>query len=685
MVLGLLLLTGFLIVVAKLFWIQVVDHQEYRQIARKHLERKRELLAQRGNITDRHRQILAVDLIHYSMALRPKLLKDRVGAAKKIAPLISVPYRAILKKIQGSSRFVYIAHRLSVDTAEKLRALGIRGMELEKKFSRYYPYGELAAQTVGYCSYENEARAGLELEYDRLLRGKPGWTIFLRDALGNQFPNLDFPTNQPVNGMSLETTLDMVYQSIVEEELRNAVKTHQALSGSAVLLDPRSGEVLALANAPGFDPNRYNRYRLDDYRNRAITDAYEPGSTFKMVALALSIEQLHLNLNKELVYCENGRYRLGRKFIEDHHPYAYLTARQAFERSSNIGVIKLAQKFSAPEFYRYARDFGFGALTGIDLPAEESGMLHKPGEYSRYSLSYMSIGYEVVATPLQIAAAYGAVANNGVLMQPYVVRKILDDKGHVYKTHEPQVIRQVVLPETAEKMKDVLVGVVENGTGHTAKLAGLTIAGKTGTAQKLDRNTGSYTSDRHVAYFVGFFPAESPRFVLLVVVNTPRKGYYGSQVAAPAFRNIARRIIGLPGESEQPRYRVAQMDLPGGNRYLVPLEGMKIKTAKKILQRRHIDYKVIGDGDVVLRQEPDAYSEVTTKTTVRLFTDGERRIEPKRMPQLTGLSLKEALHILEAWNVPVEVEGSGTVIRQQPRAKKMLSAKSKIKLVCKPS
>ena len=687
MILGVLLIAGFVVVVGKLFWVQVVDHGYYQKVARRYLEHRRELLAQRGSILDRNRQILAVDLIHYSLAIRPRLVADRAKAARQIASLISVPYRTILKKIQGNKSFVYIAHRLSVKTAEKLRALGIKGVVLEKKFSRYYPYKEQAAQTIGYCDYENEAKSGLELEYDHLLRGKPGWTIFLRDALGNQFPNLDFPTSQPVNGMNLETTLDMVYQSILEEELSTAVQNHRAESGSAVLMDPRTGEVLAMANAPGFDPNRYNLYPLENYRNRAVTDSYEPGSTFKMVALAVSIEHQNLDLNKKLVYCENGRYRLGKKTIEDHHPYGYLTVRQAFERSSNIGIIKLSNQFPAPIFYRYARDFGFGAKTGIDLPAEESGILHKPGEYSRYSLAYMSIGYEVSVTPLQLAAAYGAIANDGLLMQPFVVRRIVDNRGRTYQERKPQKIRQVVSPATAKRMKEVLVGVVENGTGHTAYLKGVTIAGKTGTAQKLDPRTGSYTSDKHVAYFVGFFPAESPRFVLAVVINTPRKGYYGSQVAAPAFRNIARRIIGLPGDSETPEYRVAraQIELPGKHDYLVPLEGLSVKAARKILKRRGIACTVIGDGDVVYRQEPAAYSEVTSNTKVKLYTENGERQEPALMPRLTGLTLKEALQVMAAWDVSVEVEGSGVVVKQQPGAGKKISERVKVKLVCKPA
>ncbi|RMF58501.1 MAG: PASTA domain-containing protein [Calditrichaeota bacterium] len=685
MVLAIFFLVGFLLIGIKLFLVQVVEHTKYKNIARNHLEHQREIPAQRGTIWDRHHQTLAVDLIHFSLGVRPRLVQDVGKTARLLSRILDISYQKLLSRMKKQSPFVYVAHRLSPEKANEIRKLRLKGVVLEKRFSRYYPMKEIGAQVVGYCDFDNQAGAGLELKYDELLRGKPGKSIFLRDALGNQIPNLDFPTSDPINGMSLETTIDLVYQSILEEELKATVLSHKALSGSAVLLDPRTGEVLAMANYPGYDPNRYNQFPVDHYRNRAITDVYEPGSTFKMVTLAVALEAYALNLDKKIVNCENGKYRLGRKVISDHQPFKYLTARQAFERSSNIGIIKLAQKFSPLVFFRYARDFGFGTMTGIDLPAEASGILHTPDQYSKYSLSYMSIGYEVAATPLQIAAAYGAIANQGILMQPFVVRRILDDTGQPMKEQQPVIIRRVVKAETAEKMKEVLVGVVEHGTGHTAYLEGVKIAGKTGTAQKLDEATGSYTSNRHVAYFAGFFPADKPRFVLVVVVNSPRRGYYGSQVAAPAFKDIVERIIGLPGNSTPTEIEQAGVQWASTQQFLVPLEGMGIKTAQNILESRDLRYEIIGNGNIVYKQEPAAYSEVTEKTKVKLFTEGNVKSTGKRMPKLKGLTLREALQVLNTQDLTVKVEGSGIVYKQYPAPGTPISSKIEIKLVCKPS
>ncbi|MCB9087685.1 MAG: PASTA domain-containing protein [Calditrichae bacterium] len=678
----------FLAILLKLLFVQVVEHGHYEAIAKSHLEQRRELPAQRGSISDRNGDLLAVDLIHYSLAVKPSLLSDRQKVAEALGKVLQVAPAKLVKRMKGNANFAYLEHRISHEKAEALRKLNLDGVILEKKFSRYYPYKTSGAQTIGYCDYDNAAKGGLELEYDKYLKGTSGWSVYLQDALGNQFPNLDFPTSYPVNGMSLETTIDMFYQSVLEDELEKAVRTHKANNGSAVLLDPRTGEVLGMANYPGFDPNRYNDFDLANYRNRAMTDLYEPGSTFKMVALALCIEELNLNMNKELVYCENGKYALAQKVVRDHEDFGYLSARGVFENSSNIGVIKLSKKFKPPIFYRYARDFGFGQQTGVDLPAEASGILGRPADYSRYSVAYMSIGYEVAVSPLQVASAYAAVANGGKLMKPYVVKRVIDDNGRVQLENQPQVIRQVVSAETAARMKEILKGVVENGTGQNAQVSGVAIAGKTGTAQKFDRSTHSYSTSQHVGSFAGFFPVESPKFVLLVMINNPRNGYYGSQVAAPAFSNIAQRIIGLPVTVKREQSpEMARLELPALDNFVMPLEGMKLKSAEKLLKERKLTYQVVGNGSLIYRQEPAPYSPLKASEPIRLYTETREVSSPGNnvMPKLVGLTLKEALQVMSQWNINVEIEGTGVVVEQRPSAGKNLSKENKIKLVCNPA
>ncbi|MFQ5583739.1 MAG: peptidoglycan D,D-transpeptidase FtsI family protein, partial [Calditrichia bacterium] len=538
-----LLTLGFSVVLMKVIFVQVVHHEKYLKIREKISKREQGIPARRGSILDRNGNTLAEDQVYFSMVVMPKYFKNNKSALRKISKIANLSYSDISAKIKGAGRFVNIGNRIFSTTAEKLKALKLKGLILEKKYNRYYGYGTDAAHVVGFCDFENRPCYGLELEYDEFLRGIPGKGVFLRDNKGWRIPDLDYPSFPSIDGSDVITTIDITYQSVLEDELESTVTTHKAEKGMAVLMNVNTGEILGMANYPHFDPNHFNDYPVKNFKNYAVSDQYEPGYTFKIIALAIVLEQLGMDLDNTRVFCENGRYALFRNVIHDHKKFADLTVREIFEHSSNIGIVKLARQFSAPQFYRYARDFGFGTYSGIDLPAEAAGVLHKPAEFGKTSLSYMSIGYEVAATPLQIAAAYAAIANGGKLMQPYIVQKVVDRNGRILKKKKPRIIRQVIQPETAAEMVSTLKGVVENGTGRNARIDGLSIAGKTGTARKIEN--GRYVS-KYISSFVGFFPVENPQFVLLVVVDEPVGAYYGSQVAAPAFREIARRIIGLP-------------------------------------------------------------------------------------------------------------------------------------------
>ena len=682
---GVLWLIGFATIVGKLAYVQVVQNDHYRTVVRKHLENRRELPARRGTVFDRNNEPIAVDLVHYSLGLRPANIESPASLAKQISGHINMSSADILGKLKSPASFLYLRHRLSIEEAENIRALKLKGVLLEKRFSRYYPYDQIGAHLVGYCDYDNHARAGLELELDSRLTGTSGWAVYLRDALGNQYPNLDFPMSAPQDGHDIETTIDMVYQGVLDEEIRRAVQAQDATNGTAVLMDPRTGEVLGIANYPTFNPNRYNDFAIETFRNRAVTDQYEPGSTFKMVSLAIALDKFGLDLDNEIVYCENGRFRLANNFVTDHKPFQWLSIRRVFENSSNIGVIKLSQKFRSYDFYRYARDFGFGQKTGIDLPAETGGILHPPNHYSKYSISYLSMGYEVSVTPLQMTAAYSAIANGGKLMQPYIVRKVIDTKGNIVHENRPHVIRQVVSGEVARQMQSVLEGVVVEGTGAAAAIDGLRIAGKTGTARKIDRATLSYAVDRHVASFVGFFPVEAPRFSLFVVINNPKKGYYGSQVAAPVFRKIAQRIVGLPAPDTRPRIQLAKIGLPGASRYAPSLDGLAISDATRKLNDLGMAFRIHGNGKTVVRQDPTAYSALEHDSKMVLYTDNISATVTGRVPDLKGLSVKEAVALLDDQNIPFELQGKGLVSKQSPEAGSRLNAGSIIKLVCSPN
>lgn len=663
-VLSLFWIFGFSIIVAKLVFVQVFEHKELKGDGIRDILNQ-EIPAQRGTIYDRNGKILAVDLVHYSLGAFPNKIQDKISDAKKISQVTNTPFSEILSKIRSRENFTYLEHRLRPQQAEDLRSMELKGFVLEKKYSRYYPYLKNAAHIIGYCDFDNVARAGLELEYDPYLRGLNGHCAYLRDAKGGRFPNLNYPLFNPINGKDVYTTLDIVFQSILEEELEKGVSEHRALNGSAVLIDVRTGELLGLANSPGFDPNVYNKYPIKNYRNNAVSDQFEPGSTFKIIALAMVLEQLKMNLDSNTIFCENGRYTLFKKTISDHKRFGNLTIKEVFEHSSNIGTIKLARKFDAPVFYRYARDFGFGTLTGIDLPAESPGVLHKPHEFSSSSACYMSIGYEVAVTPLQIASAYAAIANGGDLFHPYVVRKVVDSDNHVVLSNNPQVIRKVISSQTAKQMTITLQGVVENGTGKTARIPGINIAGKTGTAQKLDHEKNQYVS-KYIASFVGFFPVESPRYVLLIAINEPKGEYYGSQVAAPVFRNIVQRIIGLPENNN-----LASAQDASASSSLNPEErGISIEKSSSPVNPSR-DYKIIKASHQISNQGISPTNVISEK------------LSKNEIPSFIGLTLREALEKLAKFNLEADFEGSGIVDSQYPNPGKRLNSQTNIKLVFK--
>lgn len=666
LLLSFLWIIGFAAIVAKLVFIQVFEHNSDGDI---NDVMNHEIPAQRGTIYDRNGKILAVDLVHYSLAAFPTKISDKISSARKISQVTNISFSEILSKIKSREKFAYLAHRLPPQQADNLRDLESKGFVLEKKYSRYYPYLKNGAQLIGFCDFDNIARAGLELEYDSYLKGLNGHCVYLRDAKGGQFPNLNYPLFNPINGKDIHTTMDIVFQSILEEELEKGVKEHQALNGSAVLLDVRTGELLGLANNPGFDPNLYNKYPIKSYRNTAVSDQFEPGSTFKIIALAMVLEQLKMDLNTNKIFCENGRYSFFKKTISDHKRFGNLTIKEVFENSSNIGIIKLARKFDAPVFYRYARDFGFGTKTGIDLPAESSGLLHKPQEFSKSSACYMSIGYEVAVTPLQIASAYAAIANGGDLFHPYVVQKIVDTDNHLALTNDPKVIRKVISNQTARQMTITLQGVVEKGTGQSAGIPGISIAGKTGTAQKLDHEKNQYVR-KYISSFVGFFPAESPRFVLLITVNEPQGEYYGSQVAAPIFRNIVQRIISLPENSNLASTpTLSSLSDQNSDERELPV------SVYYNPDNNSSDYKIIKTSN-----------KITTQTLNHGPVNKTNHIEKKKkgeMPNFIGLTLREALEKLSQYSLEADFEGSGVVNSQFPRPGKRLNSQTKINLVFK--
>lgn len=678
-----LLLLGFFLILVKLVVVQVIDHDYYKEKADINKNRREKIAAKRGTIYDRQGRVLARDIIQYKVAIAGTLATNRRKLVRQVADILHIPAAPLLRKVRQNKDFVYAKRRVDAKTATSLGKIKDPGLQLERRLLRVYPFKENGAQLIGFCDVDNKPLGGIEYQYNQFLQGKPGWKVFLRDALGNRIQNLDFTGEDPIDGLDVILTIDMNYQRILEDELKNAVHKNKAVEGVAILLDPHTGEVLAMSNVPGFDPNDYGKYSDLSRKNRAISDVVEPGSTFKFAVFATALENLNIDLDHDILFCENGKFPFHGQVITDHKKYGWLSLHKILVNSSNIGTMKLMEKLNKRVFYNYVRNFGFGMVTGIDLPGESSGILHSLKRFSKTTHYYMSIGYEVGVTPLQLLNAYAAIANGGKLLKPYVVKRVVDAQNQIIRENTPEVIRQVISPETAAELNSLLTDVVREGTGRKAALKGITIAGKTGTAQLYNAKTGTHDKRHHLASFVGYFPAENPQFALLVMIRQPKGIYYGGQVAAPCFREMARRI-GTIAQLQITELTTGESPATPTKKTLFPdLCGQDVELAKSIFAGRGLSIEVRGEGKFVSRQE--AIKSGNKILGVRLFLSPYPAWKKQVMPSLRGLSIKESLNILAHYNLVASVEGYGVVVKQFPRAGEKIVPNKSVRLVCNPS
>ncbi|HUE31033.1 MAG TPA: penicillin-binding transpeptidase domain-containing protein [Verrucomicrobiae bacterium] len=505
-----------------------------------------ELTPHRGPIVDRHGEALALSLDVPSVYARPREFGRQDARLAALAAALHLPLRAVRDKTAGTQGFVWLKRQVPPHEAEAVERLGLKGVYTVREGRRFYPHASLAAHVLGFVGVDSQGLEGLERRLDPVIRGEPRDIEADRDGRRQVIFTAGVPA-PPAQGRRVELTIDAGIQDVTERELAAGVAAAKAAGGAAVVLDPSTGEVLALANVPVFDPNqpgrRHERSWRDRVRNRAITDPYEPGSTFKAMLAAAAIEERVVRPT-DMFFCENGRYQVGRWRIHDAHPHGWLSFAQVIQYSSNIGATKVAERLGAERYYRYLRAFGFGARTGIELPGETPGILRPVERWARIDLATHSFGQGVSVTPLQMTAAFAAIANGGLLMRPYLVRRVLTPEGEVVRANEPAVVRRVVSARTAETVTALLRRAVEEkgGTGEKARLDDFPVAGKTGTAQKVNLHTGTYSAKR-IGSFVGFVPADRPRVVILVLIDEPGGSSYGGVVAAPVFRAIAGPVL----------------------------------------------------------------------------------------------------------------------------------------------
>jgi cell division protein FtsI (penicillin-binding protein 3) len=532
-----------LVLVGRLVHLQIIQHDRLAAQSDKQYLRTVEISSARGNIYDRNRNQLATNIRVESVYADPISVVDKDRTARILAAALQLNPKTVLKKLKSKRHFVWIKRKSEMNAVEKLKQLDLAGIGFIAEAKRYYPKRKLAASILGFVGMDNQGLAGVEHFHHAVLKGNPQRSVLEKDARGRFLWTTAYAQEINKGKRDVVLTLDEVIQFIAERELKKQVHDYQAKSGLAIVMDPFTGAIYALASAPEFNPNNYSAYPKDFWRNDAVASAYEPGSIFKPIVAASTLEE-GLAGPDDIFFCENGSFKVGRSRIGEaaNHQFGWLTLRKIIAESSNIGAIKIAQKLGKSRFFDYMQKFGFGGKLGIDLPGEASGSLRKLSQWSGLSLASMSFGHEISVTPIQMVSAISAIANGGVLIRPRMTQAILKN-GTVEKTFEPEVIQTVLSEETSRQMINILKSVVKTGTGGRAAIPGFEVAGKTGTAQKIDPATQSYSKTKYLASFIGFVPADAPRLVILVMIDEPQKSYWGGEVAAPVFQKIARKTL----------------------------------------------------------------------------------------------------------------------------------------------
>lgn len=543
--------------IARLFYIQFFRSNYLTGIAKKQHNLFVELEPRRGTVYDTNLKPQAFNISADSLYAAPNEIpdKEKEKIIKLLMPVLGLE-RAYLKERLGRKKsFIWLARKLTFAQSQKIKELDIKGLYLIKESKRCYPNNYLTSHIIGFAGMDNNGLEGIELFFDKYLRGSPGWALFLRDARQKKL-DLWEKMVLPRDGYDIVLTIDEVIQYIAERELDAAFRKYNAKGASIVVMDPFTGAILAMANRPTFDLNAYANAGKDRMRNRSISDLFEPGSVFKIVTASAALEEGRVS-EEDKFFCENGAYRVASHTLHDHHAHGWLTFREVIEQSSNIGTVKVAQMLGPEIVYRYAKAFGFGAKSGVSLPGEIRGMLKDPRAWSKTSISAVPIGQEVGVTALQLTAAISGIANGGQLMRPYILKEIRDKRGQTIKSFSPEAAGRIMSENTANRIKKILTGVVSSGTGKMAKLQDFTAAGKTGTAQKVEPD-GRYSRSKFIASFIGFAPADKPRLAIVVTVDEPHPYYFGGVVSAPVFKNVAGDVLRYLNAKSAPVPAVAQ-------------------------------------------------------------------------------------------------------------------------------
>jgi cell division protein FtsI (penicillin-binding protein 3) len=539
---GALFIAGLGLLLGRAAYLQVLRGSDLAQKASGQYERTIHTIGKRGTIFDTQMRELAVSVESLSLAANPRLISAPRQTAKALAPILKIETANVQKKLTADRHFVWIKRQITPREVQAVRKLNLAGIDFIPEHSRYYPNRGLAAQLVGFTGIDGTGLEGIEYQFNAELMGRRQIFTVLKDAFGRGFETPDDIVRRD-SGNNVVLTIDRTIQHVAERSLQQAVDTHQAKSGIAVVMAPQTGDVLALAHYPFFNPNNFKNFSRDIRRNRAVTDAFEPGSTMKLFSVAAALESGCCTPHT-IFYCENGRYRIGTNVVHDTKKHGWLSLQRIVKFSSNIGAVKIGETIGPEVLHRTLTQFGFGRDTGLLFPGETSGSLAPARRWTRFDVGAVAFGQGVAVSALQLTAAVAAIANGGVLMKPRVVRAVTDARGRKIQEFKPRTISKVVSPQTAAHVIRMMELVVtEGGTGTHARLEGYSAGGKTGTAQKIGPS-GTYAPDLYVSSFAGIAPLDHPRLAILVILDEPRKEHYGGIVAAPVFRQIAQEVLG---------------------------------------------------------------------------------------------------------------------------------------------
>jgi cell division protein FtsI (penicillin-binding protein 3) len=620
-----LLLFCFVLIMGRMFQLQVLKKEQLYKLAAQQQHVQIPLVPKRGTVYDGNGNELAVSIEVDSVCADARKVVDVEKTADELASVLRIDGKELKKRLKNRRSFEWVQRKISSKEAEQIKALQLPGIFFLKENRRFYPNSQLAAHLIGFVGLDSKGLEGIEFQYDALLNGKNRVWAAARDALGREIAMGKIPVEKEDHYRNIVLTIDKPIQHITEAELGRGVEKWGAKGGMVIAMDPLTGKILAMASYPTFNPNQFIQSRSKSWRNGAVSDVFEPGSLFKVFLAAAALEE-GLVRPSDSFYCENGSYTVYDRTIHDTSKRGWLTFQQIIKFSSNIGASKVGEKMGKERFYRYISAFGFGEKTGINLPGEGKGILRHPRYWPPVALDTISFGQGISVTGIQLVTALSAIANGGFLMKPYVVEKITNEKGGVVQSFQPKTIRRVISGETAKKVTMLLKATTEKGgTGEGAVPAGYEVAGKTGTAQKVDSLLGRYSENRYISGFMGVAPTEAPKLALLVIIDEPQGVNYGGVVAAPIFKVIMEKVLPC--------------------------------------------LQVVPKGTIVVKNELNSAPKKEAPGTEPLI-DGikvGRGAGAIVMPDLSGLSMRNALSRMEGRGLIIKVSGNGKVVEQAPR------------------